>query len=731
MLRLAAALALAVLLQAGAAQTGSAQTGSAQSGPDQFGPGSGPVLFKADSLSHDREGDAVTARGNVEFAQGERILRADEVVYRRAADRVTATGNVTILEPSGDVVFADRIEVSGDLKDGVAEGISLRFADNARLAAAGGRRIDGTRTEMYQAVYSPCPLCAKDPTRAPTWQIKAGEVVHDRVAKEVVYRDATLEMWGVPVFYTPYMSHPDPTVKRKSGLLVPTFGRDSELGLITRLPVYFNLAPNKDMTITPIITSKEGPVGLVEYRHRFPGGTFAGEGSLTRASTESQSSVTRGHFSGGIRYDIDDTWRTGLDVDFASDDTYLGRYGFSSDKTLTSNLFVEGFRGRNYVAANAYRFQGLRTTDIQDTIPTVLPEIDYNYFGAPDRLGGRTSVDANLRILLRETGGQNARISFDSGWTLPYTSPGGQRLTFFARAQTDAYWVNDIPDPDATGQTLKGLAGRVFPQAGLDWRYPFIRRGHRFSEVLEPIAGIIAAPGGGNPAKAPNEDSLDLELNETNVFDRSRLTGLDLVENGQRFYYGARALFLAPDGMSAEAFVGQTYRLGGSKLFPSGSGLEDDFSDLVGRLALDFGEFARVLYRFRFDKRDLAAERSELEADIGPDYLRLSGNYLFVNGQQAPGGFEDREELTLRLATRIADNFRLIGSTRHDIAERRSLKHGVEIGYEDDCFVVALSFARDFTEDRDIRPTDSVFLRVSLRTLGSLSGGGGQDRSGR
>ena len=724
MRRLAAAFVLAVLLQAGGNQPGRAQIAP----PTAAG---GPVLFKADSLSHDRVRDTVTARGNVEIVQGDRILRADEVVYQRKADRVSAKGNVTILEPSGEVVFADTMEVSGDLKDGVAEGIKIRFADDARLAAAGGRRIGGTRTEMYRAVYSPCRLCAEDPTRAPTWQVKAAKVVHDRDAKVVVYRDATLEMWGVPVLYTPYLSHPDPTVKRKSGLLVPTFGRDSELGLIARLPVYIDIAPNKDATITPILTSKEGPVGLVEYRHRFPGGLFSGEGSLTQASTESQSSVTRGHFDGGIRADIDDTWRTGLDVAFASDDTYLGRYGFTSDKTLTSNLFVEGFRGRNYVAANAYRFQDLRPTDVQETIPRVLPEIDYNYFGAADRLGGRTSLDANLRVLLREIGGRNVRVSLDSGWTLPYTTAGGQRLTLFARVQTDAYWVDNVPDPDAAGQTLKGFSGRAFPQAGLDWRYPFIRRGRWFSEVLEPIAGIIAAPGGGNPANAPNEDSLDLELNETNVFDRSRLTGLDLVENGQRLYYGGRARFLAPNGMSAEAFVGQTYRLGGSALFPNGSGLENDLSDFVGRLALDLGEFARVLYRFRFDKRDFDAERSELEADLGPDYLRLSGNYLFVNGQQTPGGFADREELTLRLATRIADNFRLIGSTRHDLAARRSLKHQIEIGYEDDCLVVSLSFARDFTEDRDIRPTDSVFLRVSLRTLGSFTGGGAQDRSDR
>ncbi len=714
MRRTVAGLILAVLFYACAVPTGLAQRPL---------PGDAPVLFKSDSLSYDRAGETVTAQGNVEIVRGERILRADAVTYDRRADRVTARGNVSILDPSGDVVFADSVEVSGDLKDGVAEGVRLRFADNARLAAAAGRHIGGARTEMDRAVYSPCPLCDDDPTRPPTWQVKADRVVHDRTGKEVVYRDATLEMWGVPVLYTPYLSHPDPTVRRKSGLLVPVFGRDTELGLIAKTPVFVNIAPNKDATITPIITSKEGPVGVLEYRHRFVGGQFSGKGSLTQASSETQSSTTRGHFDGGVRYDIDDTWRVGLDIAFASDDTYLGRYDFSSEKTLTSNLFYEGFRGRNYFAANAYRFQGLRATDVQETIPLVLPELDYSYFGAPDRLGGRLNVDANFRALWRETGGRNVRLSLDGGWTLPYTTADGQRLTLFARLQSDGYWVRDPPDPDDPDRRLRGFSGRLFPQVGLDWRYPFIHRGRWFSEVLEPVVGIIAAPGGGNPSKAPNEDSLDLELNETNVFARSRLTGLDLVENGQRAYYGAQLRLLTPRGLGATAFLGQSYRIDGSDLFPAGSGLEDDFSDVVGRLSLDLGRFARVLYRFRFDHDDVVFQRNEVEADIGPDYLRLSGEYLFIDGQQSPDGFADREEVGLRLATKIAENFRLAGSTRRDIAEGRSLKHRIEIGYEDDCFLITLSFARDFTEDRDIRPTDSVFLRVDLRTLGSFRGG--------
>src|SRR3546814_456106 len=114
---------------------------------------------------------------------------------------------------------------------------------------------------MRRAVYSPCALCERDPTRPPLWQIKAGEVVHDETQKEIVYKDAVLEMWGVPVMYAPYFFHADPSVKQKTGFLTPTLGSDSDLGWLAHIPFHIAIAPNQDATLTPIFMSKEGVIG--------------------------------------------------------------------------------------------------------------------------------------------------------------------------------------------------------------------------------------------------------------------------------------------------------------------------------------------------------------------------------------------------------------------------------------------------------------------------------------
>ena len=108
----------------------------------------GPILFKADQLRHERKLGIVVGRGNVEIIQADRILRAETVTYNQRTNILTATGDVVLLEPGGDVVFANHVELTGDFKDGIIENIRVLMSDEARFAAVGGRRIAGEVIEM-------------------------------------------------------------------------------------------------------------------------------------------------------------------------------------------------------------------------------------------------------------------------------------------------------------------------------------------------------------------------------------------------------------------------------------------------------------------------------------------------------------------------------------------------------------------------------------------------------
>ena len=214
-----------------------------------------PILFSAETLTYNDKKNRVEALGNVEITQGKRILMADSVFYEEQRNLVTAEGNVTLLEPSGDVLFAKSMQLSGDLKEGVIRDLQIRFADNSRLAAKGATRKFGNETAINYAVYSPCNDCGNRRGKEPFWQIKAKKVVHDQKEKKIKYRDAKLEVLGVPVAYTPYFSHPDPTVKRKSGFLAPKFGGSSALGSLISLPYFIDFGPNKDLPGPPTAAS--------------------------------------------------------------------------------------------------------------------------------------------------------------------------------------------------------------------------------------------------------------------------------------------------------------------------------------------------------------------------------------------------------------------------------------------------------------------------------------------
>ena len=265
------------------------------------------LFLTADEVTYDRERGAVTARGNVEVSRDDRFLRADEITYEQTTDVLAASGNVSLLEPTGEVIFASRVELTGNLKDGIVEDIRVILADLSRIAANGARLSAGETTEMRRGVYSPCDLCSDEPTRPPLWQIKAVKVVHDKKRKTIEYSDAWMEIAGVPVAYTPYFSHPDPTVRRRSGFLAPSFGGSSDLGLIAQVPYYYVIDEHSDLTVTPVYTDKEGPLLATEYRRKFQQAWLEFSGSITE---DSQNDV-RGHLFGEGRLDIDETWRAG------------------------------------------------------------------------------------------------------------------------------------------------------------------------------------------------------------------------------------------------------------------------------------------------------------------------------------------------------------------------------------------------------------------------------------
>ena len=220
------------------------------------------------------------AEGHVEAWQNDHILRADKITFDRNTGVAAAKGNVVLLEPDGQVLFADYAELTQDMKNGVLRDMRAILAENGRLAANGARRTEGANQRaVARGVFHLRPL-RDDPTKAPLWQIRALSAVQDLEHKKIEYQDAVLEMYGVPVGYFPYFWHADPSVKRASGLLIPSLGTSSHLGAFFAQPYLWVIDDQSDATITPMITTRAGPESEVEYRRRFNNGYLRLNGAV-------------------------------------------------------------------------------------------------------------------------------------------------------------------------------------------------------------------------------------------------------------------------------------------------------------------------------------------------------------------------------------------------------------------------------------------------------------------
>jgi len=688
-------------------------------------PAKPPFLLTADTVSYDTRLDVVTASGHVEISDDERILLADEISYNVREGIVRANGNVSLLEPNGDVVFAESLELDDRLRTGVIRSIRILLSNNARIAANGGRRFDDGNTELAKVVYSPCKLCQDDPTRPPLWQIKAARVIHDASEEEIRYRDAVLEVFGVPVAYTPYFAHPDPTVKRKSGFLAPSFASTSELGLQAEIPYYFNLAPNRDLTLAPIFTTKERVVMQAEYRALTPAGSYQIDGSGTYVDTNDRAGVTigddelRGHVFAKGRFDIDPRWRWGFDVARTTDDTYLRRYNFSDAHTLTSDLFAEWFADRSYLRASTVAFQGLRITDDADLTPYVAPLIEYQFVSEPSLYDSYYTLDLSGVSLQRGEGTDTARLSARGFWNLPYVGPLGDVYTFTTGLTADGYWMHDtgqggVPPDD----TDDGFEGRILPHVGVSWRFPFVRHGIGYRQIVEPIAQVAYAPDDGRADEIPNEDSISVEFDDTNVFEFNRFPGHDRIETGLRVNYGIKTSIYADNGGYGSLLFGHVLRLEDNDDFDPNSGLRQNASDLVAALTLAPVQYLDLVTRIRLDPNDLGIRRQEVYASMGTDDYRLNGSYVFFDKDFTATLPQEREEFYLSGHAALSDAWTLLARARRDLSGGgRWIKAGVGLRYEDECLIFEFAVERDFTRDRDVEPSTNFNLRVVLKQL--------------
>lgn len=693
-----------------------------------------PIGFTADQVRYERHRTLVVATGHVEAWQNDQVLRADEVTFDRTTGVATATGHVTLIQPDGTVLYAESAVLSDQMRDGILRDLRARLAQNARLAANAGKRTQGVLEQLSKVVYSTCNLCRENPFLPPLWQLHARTATEDQQHKRIEFTDAEMQIFGVPVAWFPYFYTADPSVKRASGLLIPSFGANSRIGAFVAQPYYWVIDGQSDATITPMLTTKAGPNLDVEYRRRFNSGYVLVNGSGGYFDHSAQGTI----YSQG-QFDLNDTWRWGFDVNRASSAAYVAAFHLGNaigvnSTLLSSQIYGEGFGEGAYARVDTRFYQGLDPTTIVDSqLPVVLPHVRYRYFGEPDALGGRLSLATGFFNVLRTNGTNTQRGRLSLEWDRPFVGALGDLWTLKLHLDALGYNATHFNQQPNFGPTDAVDAARALPQVALDVHWPFMRdAGAWGTELIEPIAEVVVAPavGASQNIRYPNEDSFDFEFTDANLFGFNRFPGVDRLDGGVRANVGLHGAWYV-GGTVLDGLIGQSYRTAPDPVFPAGSGLHDTVSDVVGRLSFTPTGWLDLTYRTRLDHHTLATRFAEATAAVGGPKLQVTGGYLYTTfdpyyfydqAQPPPAGspfYFPRNEAILGFNTNWGQ-YRLDGFAQRDLARNQMVAAGFDAIWQNECLILDLRFYRRYTELAGDHGSTTLLLQVTFKTIGQF-----------
>ena len=710
--------------------------------------GNQPVTFQADTVTYDKTNGLVSADGHVQAWQNDHVLQADRVTFDRNTNVAAAYGHVVIVEPDGQVLFADYAELSQGMRNGVLTAMRALMTENAKMAANGARRTDGKLNVMSRGVYSTCDVCAKHPERSPIWEIRANLMTQDLENKRIEYKDATLDFYGFPVMYLPYFSNSDPSVKRQSGLLAPSIGlSDHYLGSFVRLPYYIVLDDQSDLTLTGTAGTLQGPQVEALYNRAFNEGTLRLDGAVAR-----DEGTTGGYFFGHGAFNWNDTWRYGFDVNLASSVAYMRDFqvpGYGSN-LLASQLYIEGFGVGSYAKLDVRSYQGLNSSVNQSLLPYVLPRYQYSFFGEPDALGGRLSFDTMEWNIIRNEGTNDRQLGAKVQWDRPFAGRLGDQWLFTLYGEAAAYSANVLnAQPNYQNDNVsQGVHGQA--QAALRLNWPFVRdAGSLGNQVIEPIVQVIAAPQSGNSLRdnIPNEDSLDYEFSDSTLFQLNRFGGYARSDGGLRANAALRAEWNFLGGQKLEGLVGASYQQHiDENLYPQfqpWNGFErgDHLSDIVGRVSFVPNKWIDFTTRARVDHNNGDIKMVDAITSFGRPIAHFNFGYfygatnpytLYLQNFNLPGAFTPgpnnpyatsfftpRQEVTAGASTHFGGyNFSV--NARRDVQTGQLVSAGADAKWENECLIFDIFAARRFTSIAGDNGNTTVLFTITLKSIGGF-----------
>ncbi len=664
----------------------------------------------ADRISYHENTGELVASGSVEVYFQEFLLQARQLHYRRGV--MTADGPLTLTDSRGTVAVADFVHLDENLKTAVLHGVEMLIDSHMQIAAGNLEAKDARYVLLRNALVTACRTCAdKDP---PIWHFRSRSAVLDRKEQEIYMRDLEFVLGGTSLFSLPWIRLPEPSVKRKSGFLIPRVSYSSVRGFTVSVPYYQTLGDHADFTVTPYINSESSHYAELETRRRFRRGWIDVRGSIALGSDPKPS--IRGHVNSVGGWNLGSGFKLSFNGTKVTDHSYLDEYDFSKEDAYANAIGVTRRSAGAFFEYETSQIVQLSLAEADETMPRLVHQAFWRGRTTPPGIGGTAGLEMGALWLDRRVSAPDrprtvSRVSASADWNRSWNSKSGLIVTYAASVSADSYRMN----PEALNYDDEAI--RWSGVTAVDFSMPLVRHGSARADLLEPFLQFVWSPEPGGAA-VPNEDSRFVEFDATNLRSLGRFPGRDRREAGLRLNAGVKHTASVDESYDLELVLGKVFRQADNKQFTEASGLAGKASDFVasadlrlnGGIGLEQSLVADGSFQVSKATSRLTYDSEKFGFGLG---------YTTIAHDAGKGMTGDARSVIAGVQVGLADGWKLASDVNLDLDRKAESNVGLGLEFNRQCLGFTAKMERTLRTE-DVPESKNQFS--VLFSLGGLSG---------
>ena len=606
--------------------------------------------------------------------------------------------------------------IGTDIKAFLNEGNFKIKEKNKPRVFANTVKIDGKGNEFTKSVFTLCDYRKDD--SCPPWSIQASKMKHDKAQKTVYYDNAVIKVYDVPIFYLPKLSHPDPSVKRRSGFLPPSLTNSKNLGSGFKAPYFWAVSHDKDMTLTSNMFVSERPLFLSEYRQAFKRSNLILDLGYTEGFKKIEKSKKkvgdRSHlFAKFVKnFETKNNSENNFEISLqnVSDDKYLKLYKIKSNlasyevDTLESSISYTHQSDDTFIGFNASVYETLKE-DYNDKYEYILPDVILNKNLFSNKYGS-ADITSNLKVhnydtnkytkfYINDIDWKYRNISFDSGLS-------GKILGKLKNINYEAKNTEFKKDP--TSEVFGALG--YLTQLDL-----FKETEENFTHLLTPKMLVRFAP---NHMRKENNGP---RLNHLNIFSLDRLSSDKNFESGLSATLGFD--YEIKDIDNDKQFnlkIGQIVNKKENKNMPSSSSLDEKLSDVVGNIDFKVNNEIKLNYNFAVDQNYNDLNYNEISTEFNFNPIKFNVSYL-----QEKEHIGNKEYMKAKINLAKGNNGLFTAESKRNLVTNSAEYYNLSYEYINDCLRAGLVYRREFYEDSELEPENSLMFKITFVPFGNIN----------